>query len=398
MNEIHAQLFDLVRHALDNIVYDKVLTEEEKLYVIARENGVSGLIYTILDKDKIGPKTYTRFQKDYYRFQTKDIIQQETISEISSICNEAEIKHIFLKGAYLKRIYPQSYMRAMGDIDMLVQKKDQEKIHQLMIEHNFKNPINSASHECFTKGKNVFIEIHPQIDLHFAQAHKDVLNQVWEEASCVSGFEYYLSIEHNLLYLLSHLSKHLQSSGIGLKQILDIGILLNKYEIEIDEKKMKGLLDNTGLELFMQNMAWLNKRYFNFISGDMFLVNFHEDESFYNELTSFILASGIHGKADDFNRAIPAITKVSLKNDTVKKSKMKYLFSVLFLKYEDMAPTRPYLQKCPVLLPFAWVARWFKLVFMQTRRSITKIKALKVNQDVLNKQLDLYKRLGLTEK
>jgi len=61
MNEIHAQLFDLVRHALDNIVYDKVLTEEEKLYVIARENGVSGLIYTILDKDKIGPKTYTRF-------------------------------------------------------------------------------------------------------------------------------------------------------------------------------------------------------------------------------------------------------------------------------------------------------------------------------------------------
>ncbi len=398
MNDMHTQLFDLVRHALDNLVYDNPLIEEEKQYVIARENGVSGLIYTILNKEKMSVKTYNHFQKDYYRFQAKDIIQQDTISEISSICNDANIKHIYLKGAYLKRIYPQSYMRAMGDIDMLVQKNDQDKIHQLMLEHNFKNPINGPTHECFTKGKDVFIEIHPQIDLHFAKAHKDILNQVWDEVICVSDYEYYLSLEHNLLYLLSHLSKHLLSSGIGLRQVLDIGIFLNRHENEIDIQKVKVLLGLTGLDLFMQNMAWLNNRYFGFKSSDIFLNNFHEDESFYEEITAFIMASGIHGKADDFNRSIPAITKVSLKNNTVKKSRIKYLFSVMFQKYEDMAPTRPYLQKYPVLLPFAWVARWFKLIFRQTKRSIRKIKALTVNQDVLNKQFELFKKLGLPKK
>jgi len=395
MDKLYAELFELTSYALKSIPYDKPLIDGDAIFDTARENGLTALIFSVLVEGSVGQRTYTRFQKEYYRYQTKDLLQGDAIALIRSLFRENQIRFIFLKGAYLKQLYPDSHMRGMGDIDMLVQKADQDRIRKLLLVQGFKNPINGPTHDFYSRGRDVFLEVHPQIDLHFDKLHLSVFDNVWNSARLIDECEAEMAPELHMVYLLSHLAKHLKSSGVGLRQVLDIGVMLDRLGSSIDQEQLSALLAQTRLKLFFLNLVAINKEYFNLESLTRFLADFEYEKEFLDEAIMFFIASGIHGTADGFNRSASGITKVSLEQGNARKSKLRYLFSKLFLKYEDMVPSRPYLKKWPILLPVAWVIRWFDLAFHRTRRSIAKLRELRVDNDTLAKQYELYKRLGL---
>lgn len=99
---------------------------------MAKENGLSGIIFSCLDKKFIDKDTYMLFQKDFYEYQQKDVFQLKAIEEVSQIFSVNSIEHIFLKGSVLKQIYPQTYMQCMGDIDILVKKDSMAKFHEVL--------------------------------------------------------------------------------------------------------------------------------------------------------------------------------------------------------------------------------------------------------------------------
>lgn len=394
VNEDRAALFGLVRSALTQTPFSQAIIDEETFYRQSRENGVSGLFYPVLDATKISPKYYEKYRHEHYRYQAQDALYLSEIKAIKTHFSNRDIPFIFLKGANLKQIYPMSYMRAMGDIDILIHEQDHESIPSLMSALGYRLDTKGITHDLYLKGRGLIVEVHHRIDAHFHEAHIDVLQDAWQRKIPVEGSEYRLSHEDELIYLLAHLAKHMYSSGVGIRSVLDIGIFMKAYETSLDRARVHALIAQAGLMTFFSNLLALNQSWFH--------VEFHEaynvptiSDVFYDDITNYVIGSGIHGHAAGFNQALPGITKVAVRDQTVRRSRIKYLFRVMFPKYKELLPAHPVLKRWKILLPWFWVKRWFRLIFKQTRRSIRKLKAVNVDSETIATHMALFQELGL---
>ena len=95
-------------------------------------------------------------------------------------------------------------------------------------------------------------------------------------------------------------------------------------------------------------------------------------------LLADILASGLHGKADE-NRSYSArITFNTLATGRVNNG----LFFFLFPGVEYLQSAYPYAKKHPILLPVAWVHRLLRYLWLQERREdFSTAKSVRIWQE-----------------
>jgi len=395
MDENLRQLLAIVRCVLNNEAYDEPINDDKRLFIIAQENGLSGLIAPVLRPHQLSPKIYSLFQQTFLQYTARDIRQQQAIQELNQLFNENGIKHIFLKGSYLKKLYPASYMRSMGDIDILVTEDELPVVHQILEKHGYINTTNSYQHDSFKKGKDIYIEIHPRLTSSFRDKYIELFNNLWEHTYLVDKYEYQFKPEFNLVYLLYHMAKHFSTSGVGLRTILDIGIF-TKYHNDLDLEYLNSLLDISKLRLFFQNILYLNKLYFDYNYLEYYLKDYKIDEVFITELTNYIIITGVHGHGKDFNMNLSGMITKSLDTGSIKKGKFAYILTILFPSLKNMKGRYQFLNKCPFLLPLAWIFRFIRLLFKKTKASFIRLKQLlRVSDQEINKNYELFKKLGL---
>ena len=66
MKEVKNDFFALIKYALDNQKYNKVINDADKLCQMANDAGVAGLIYQTLVKENIEQDSYHKFEKAFY--------------------------------------------------------------------------------------------------------------------------------------------------------------------------------------------------------------------------------------------------------------------------------------------------------------------------------------------
>jgi hypothetical protein len=111
----------------------------------------------------------------------------------------------------------------------------------------------------------------------------------------------------------------------------------------------------------------------------------------YQDIINYIARSGIHGKGKDFN---PFEARIS-SNQMKHKSFFIFLVLLAFPRYRDMKGMYPVLEKWWILLPFAWIYRWFNLLIRKGRSTFKKIGKLNVKKEDLEKTKAIFKDLGL---
>ncbi|MFW5794490.1 MAG: nucleotidyltransferase family protein [Bacillota bacterium] len=381
---------ELVRASLQNKIFQTKLTIED--YKISRANHISGMVFKALDKTMQIDKVYKLFQEDYYQYIRKDEIQQQLLKEISEIFNSEKIDFVFLKGSYLKTIYPYSYMRSMGDIDILVHKEDMEKVHKILEKSNFKNWSNSTNHDCFIKA-NINVEIHPKLDSDFSKEYKDLFLKPWNYTEKIKGNEYQLLPEYNFFYQLYHMIKHLYSSGVGFRTIVDLYILLKENKINFNNDRFREIYNIFPNKEFTKNIILIINNIFseNLLSG--FLKNVKIKQNVAQNFVSYLFVSGIHGIGEEHNLFIGGMAKENKSSKFIFITKVKYLLSKTFLSYNQMKGLYPYLNKFKFLLPIAWLQRLFKLLFK--KRSRRKLKRFKANNQEILEVENLFKNIGI---
>ena len=120
MNPVIRQLCDISIASLRGDQYNEPLIDEKALLVLAKTNGLIGLIYPLIKNEMSASDLSRMVERDYYAYIAADIQQKTAADLIDNLLNERGIDHIFLKGNNLKPLYPETYMRGMGDIDVLV--------------------------------------------------------------------------------------------------------------------------------------------------------------------------------------------------------------------------------------------------------------------------------------
>lgn len=393
MNQELKVLFNYVKAAINQTICHDEIVSPDRFFRVSRQQGLSGMIYLAMDIS-INSAVNNRFRDEFYRYTTVDAFQMEAIKNIKKAFSDNKIDHVFLKGAYLKQLYPSTIMRSMGDIDILIKKETLPLIENVMNTIGFIRIASSETHDIYNKGK-VHVEIHPVIDRHFDLNHQNYFDGIWDRTILIDHHTYKMNDIDLGIYLLAHLAKHFKSSGVGIRQVLDIGIWENDVRKRIDIVNLKEKLTETGLLTFYITLSLLNQRWFDIyplFEGNKLLTI---DDSDMEKIETMILRSGVHGKAEGANSSLPRFVSEGSKDYKSKHIKIKVFLKTLFPSKDVLIYSYKYLIKFPWLLPFAWISRWLKWIFIQPKRSIRKLREYNTSDKEIDENIKLYKKIGL---
>jgi hypothetical protein len=372
------------------------LADGERIYRIARENGLSGLVFPALGDDCLDADVRGMFRTDWLRYQAKDVAQKAAIEEIERVLTDAGIDRLYLKGTVLKDCYPASYMRSMGDIDILFRPEDVDRVHAILVKDlGYKAFGDSAAHDILGKDRDVMVEAHRSIDVESGEERWRIFADPWRHAREVENRRFAFEPEYFLLHLLRHLHKHLLSSGIGLRSVLDIGLYCSKYEQKMDTEILRDYLRSANLETFFGHVLVLCRKLFEFDGMDGFHQTGSDEETFVDEMVSYIALSGVHGKAEGANPQAVGLAKHAMNSEKTGKGMRGYLLHTLFPSRELLMYRYRYLQKHRWLLPWAWISRIFFKLTKDRKRTQRQLENLRVTDEEIASRSAFFQKMGL---
>lgn len=278
----------------------------------------------------------------------REATQDVSLQEICRNFAENQISMIPLKGSCLKRFYPYPDNRFLTDLDILCSEKQKKQIYELMEKMGYSLYHDGEIHDVFIRKPFMTVEIHWKcsvsnefLENYFAEIWKYV--RLCEEKPYV----YEMTWEDFYVYMIAHMEKHLKSSGIGIRMILDLYVFWQKLMPECDRKKIEELLERSGLLKFEQIMY-------------EFINQCFEKETDLEERALFwhVIENGAQGTIGHI--AGNRVLNKGKSNSDLSKRTLKAMFFTVIPDLSYMKRACPYLKKYPFLLPFAWIHRIVK--------------------------------------
>lgn len=370
----------------------------EKIYNLAHIHFVSGAIYTVIQKlDKAQQpeeQIFKKFKSDFFNTILRYEEQDKAYKEIIQKLNQDKIPHLLFKGSVLREYYPVKQMRALGDIDFLLHEKDHDKVKKALLQIGYKNLTNTG-HWQYVKGK-VLLEAHDKLmysEINEKADYSSYFESAWNNAKAEKkSFTCKLNIEYHLIFILTHIAKHFYGCGAGVRMILDVAVIIKKFEETLDYTYIWKELKKLKLDVFSKNIFELCARWFEVyvpaLERDM------EDETF-EAISNYILEGGTFG-FNNRNSAVHIIRKEYDKTSNSKLAQFKAFWKKIFLNYKTMINIYPILIKLPFLLPFAWIFRWFKCIVIKPKRTLNILKGLFSKVNEAEQSYEVLKRIGLS--
>lgn len=316
----------------------------------------------------------------------------ESMKSLILQMNDAGIDHLLFKGFIVRELYSIPELRTFGDIDFLIRKEDRQKMHQFMLEQGYEVHDDWEPVYSYARGMEYY-EVHShvmEIDVSDKADYRGYFDHIWEHAICTEGHSYILDLEYHLIYLLTHLAKHINSSGAGIRMYLDIALYIKAYRDQIDWEHFKKELRKLAFEDYVNMVFSAVEQWFD-VKSPIELKSV--EAAIMEDYLDFTMDGGVFGHVG--RTSGESWLKRDERNDTEDVSKAKTLIHRLFPSANKIETRYTYLQGRHWLLPVAWVHRLFK-----TRSSWGD--HAKQAQDIMNadteeilKMRRLYKKIGL---
>ena len=385
MTETQKCVIALIKSALSgNAEMPSTEPDWEKIAGIAKKHQVFSLIYYGAFNSGVEiPEKYRAVLENYvFRGVLIDQKQIDAVKTFEEEFTKNQIDYMLLKGSCLKYIYPKTDMRAMGDIDILIKMNQYEKIIPIM--ENLGYIFHAESTHDLEWDGDAHIELHKSLIPPQNTDFYGYFGTGWDKAikSPENPYSYMLSNEEQLIFLFTHFVKHYRSSGIGLRHMTDIWVFRSAHP-EIDENKVTKALKSMGLAKFYKNV---NATLENWFGGK-------PATEVTDYITDYIFQSGVFGLGKNsiiFREAIKG------KKTGSAASRLGYILKNIFPPYPEMSLAYPVLKRCPFLLPFVWVMRWFKGLIFKRDNMKRQLKGLQyLNSDDIRERKKALEFVGL---
>lgn len=309
---------------------------------------------------------YKEAQMDYTRQQLEEKLTQ------------AQVEHIFLKGAVLKYDYPIPALRTMGDLDVLVYTRDFGKIDAVAKELEGVREEGDGNHRNYSFPGGALVEFHPNL-LHHATPVGTQINPGWQYSKAGdSAYSKELTEEGLYLNTVCHLANHFVAGGVGVRFVLDVWVSRHLRKTQPDRTFVEKELERFRLLDFARNIENLAECWFG--QGEMTPV--------LEELGQYILTSGSYGTTD---RAM--LNAVSL---SPGGSRFSALMKKAFYPKAELEDRYPWCKGKAVLLPAAWCVRAFTAVRTHGKQIRTWSKGTgEISEDAVSAQRQMLARFGI---
>lgn len=379
MKKLYEDYIFLVRTALEGSRADDFGGDFEALLGIAREHNMTNILWYALRKNRSVPThIVTELQSSHNMLLFKCANQKMTRGELEGLLSSAGIKHMFLKGADVAQLYPSEDMREMADIDVYADLDSHENVKEVLLQAGYSFEGHKGHHDVFHRDPFISVEVHESVldkqretglDAYFASP--------WELAQG-SGFEYRFDPSDNYIFLMGHLFGHFHQGGVGVRFFADMALYMKKYGDELDWVKIDSVFERFGLSEVMHNLKALALHWF----GD------EPESGLLDEMGEYVFESGSYGKT--------AHMVMYLANEDGKNSFSAAVKRKLFISPAEMRRRSRAVDRCPLLLPFAYLVRAVKIVFTRFREFRAWMCGVKAaDSEAVKKYKEMMRRFGV---
>ena len=298
----------------------------KELYAIAKKQALLGVLFYGIKRltKELAPEQKLLMQ---WMVMAEQIRKQNIrlFQDSVKVCQNFENKgfaNCILKGQGNALLYPDPYMRTPGDIDIYLaggRKRVMQYINkvcpnQVMRYHHVDFPVMKTAIEVHFTPSYMFFPIH---NSRMQKWFKEVMGeQCNHRVSLPDGYgEIHVpQVSFNVIYILSHLYRHIFTEGIGLRQLLDYYFVLLKWHTDLtnltnsnnslpqmtlintDLDALRHKLKYLGLWKFAQAVMFVMKEVFG-LSEDRMIAPMDEREGSF--LLDEIMRGGNFGQYDD---------------------------------------------------------------------------------------------------
>lgn len=298
----------------------------KELYAIAKKQALLGVLFYGIRRlpKELAPEQKLLMQ---WMVMAEQIRKQNIRLFLDSVkvCKNFENKgfaNCILKGQGNALLYPDPYMRTPGDIDIYLaggRKRVMQYINkvcpnQVMRYHHVDFPVMKTAIEVHFTPSYMFNPIHNRrMQKWFEEVMGEQCNH---RVSLPDGYgEIHVpQVSFNVIYILSHLYRHIFTEGVGLRQLLDYYFVLVKWhtdltnltdsnkslpqitQINTDLDALRHKLKYLGLWKFAQAVMFVMKEVFG-LSEDRMIAPMDEREGRF--LLDEIMRGGNFGQYDD---------------------------------------------------------------------------------------------------
>ena len=147
---------------------------------------------------------------------------------VAKLFEEAGIDYMFLKGAVIRDLYPEPWMRISADVDVLVREEDYKGAEKTLRDNGHSLDRRDLHSTSFRSS------VGTQLDLHVSPIPEgrkgyEISRRVWDDAKLGSGTLHEFRMTPDMLYFIhiAHIAKHFMMGGGNEYSIKDV-IYINK--------------------------------------------------------------------------------------------------------------------------------------------------------------------------
>ncbi len=334
MNGIEAEYFYLVI-LLKSVINGTEAPEKpenisfERIFQLAQTQSMANMAYYAVEK--LSSKPCDELMKKWIdirdRAVVKDMMQNFELDRISAALSHNEVRHMPVRDCIYKSLYPQSDMRVISGVNILVRPEDSGRIHNIMLSLGCRPDGNKFG--VYYRDPSITAEIS-----QYLFDDKENFSGIFENplAMCESPDKFKCEFDRNnlLLYLLEDILSRYKSGKCSLVSIVDLQLCLKKYGNISAAKKL--------CHRFSGNDAILCEALID-LAGELF-----GDKKFEHLKEAYYVLYG---------ELYPDIIM------PVPERKFRALLRNIFPSYGVMKSLYPILEKIPALLPFLWIYGFF---------------------------------------
>ena len=327
------------------------------LFRLADRQDLAHLLYDALVRNALleeGDPAYKSFSKAQLLavYRTEELTREEAFAKEK--LQKAGIACLSLKGAVMRHLYPEPWMRTGCDVDLLVPKAKAEEAEKILLATGRYRVYFRSPHDLsLVTEKGTHIELHKTLSAKGEES--GLYSPLLDGISDAIDLDGKSALPDDLFYCyhVFHMATHIKIGGCGVRPFLDLWLLNHRLPENREERRAR--LAEIGLLPFAEKLEKLSEVWFSSAESDEFTETF----------SSFILAGGVYGS--DANAAMIEKGQAG--------GKGRYRLHRIFLPYRELKEGYPVLKKHPILFPFVSVWRWGTALFHGRRRKLTETLA-----------------------
>lgn len=349
------------------------------VYGFCKNHSVLSLVYPVLkgrwEELSISEKIAKRWQTAAERTMRKLIVFEAERKKLFCYLDEKEIWHVPLKGIVLQKLYPSFGMRDMSDHDIWFDGDKRQQLREELPALGYELEESQVdNHDIYQKGQAAHLEMHLSL---FEDDFRESWLPYFETMQgrllrkAPDSYEYHMTDEDFYIHMLAHAYRHYATGGIGVRSLADVYVYEQKKGKSLDWEYVKAELSKLEIAPFEKDCKLLARRLF---AKEGVRIKDLEKEQ--QNMLWYMVESMTYGTAKHLQQN--EMRKLQGGTGELRgTTRLRYMLRRTFPSYKWCAQKYPIVGKVPILLPFLWIYRLFRVLLFRRKLLSQEIKYMK---------------------